>query len=58
MTAVSETEKTNRAATELREITVAHSPDSDDAFMFYAWPRIKSETRASVLPTRSAISRR
>lgn len=37
MTAVSETEKisSGSAPTELREITVAHSPDSDDAFMFY-----------------------
>ena len=33
---VTETEKTNHtAAKESREITVAHSPDSDDAFMFY-----------------------
>jgi len=35
MTAVSDTEKANTSATEVREITVAHSPDSDDAFMFY-----------------------
>src|SRR5678810_456410 len=33
---VTETEKTHHAAAkESREITVAHSPDSDDAFMFY-----------------------
>jgi 1,4-dihydroxy-6-naphthoate synthase len=38
MTAVSETSKGQDSATSnpLREITVAHSPDSDDAFMFYA----------------------
>lgn len=38
MTAVSEQEgKTaaNTLSSEVREITVAHSPDSDDAFMFY-----------------------
>jgi 1,4-dihydroxy-6-naphthoate synthase len=26
----------NRSSSQVREITVAHSPDSDDAFMFYA----------------------
>jgi 1,4-dihydroxy-6-naphthoate synthase len=37
MTAVSETEKVpgSNASGEVREISVAHSPDSDDAFMFY-----------------------
>src|SRR5437764_13263917 len=37
MTAVSETSTVQDGATSnpLREITVAHSPDSDDAFMFY-----------------------
>jgi 1,4-dihydroxy-6-naphthoate synthase len=44
MTAVSETEKTHTAATDLREITVAHSPDSDDAFMFYALATHKIRT--------------
>src|SRR5215210_9205590 len=32
------------AATETRTITVAHSPDSDDAFMFYALATNKIET--------------
>src|ERR1700761_7393220 len=36
MTIASETEKiTGSASSGAREITVAHSPDSDDAFMFY-----------------------
>jgi len=37
MTVVSETSKTpgSSVAGDVREITVAHSPDSDDAFMFY-----------------------
>jgi len=37
MSAVSETEKQTgiNASTAVREISVAHSPDSDDAFMFY-----------------------
>jgi 1,4-dihydroxy-6-naphthoate synthase len=36
MTAVSETTKApGSAAADVRDITVAHSPDSDDAFMFY-----------------------
>lgn len=36
MTVVSETKAPNsNAAGQVREITVAHSPDSDDAFMFY-----------------------
>jgi len=37
MTAVSETTKTPvaNAPADIREISVAHSPDSDDAFMFY-----------------------
>src|SRR6202161_3263732 len=37
MTAVSETAKApdSSVAGQVREITVAHSPDSDDAFMFY-----------------------
>jgi 1,4-dihydroxy-6-naphthoate synthase len=38
MTAVSDTTKTpvTVSSTDVREISVAHSPDSDDAFMFYA----------------------
>src|ERR1700752_4145958 len=36
MTAVSDTEQTTSTAADVREITIAHSPDSDDAFMFYA----------------------
>src|ERR1700756_2638351 len=46
MTAVSETEKITGGSTTagLREITVAHSPDSDDAFMFYALATHKVRT--------------
>jgi 1,4-dihydroxy-6-naphthoate synthase len=54
MTAVSDTEKTTSSAAAVREITVAHSPDSDDAFMFYAL----ATPRACVSPTRFATSRR
>src|ERR687884_1718675 len=32
------------AATETRTVTVAHSPDSDDAFMFYALATNKLDT--------------
>ena len=37
MTVVSETAKApgSTASGQVREISVAHSPDSDDAFMFY-----------------------
>src|SRR5271170_1292777 len=31
-------------AVQLKEITVAHSPDSDDAFMFYALAKNKLDT--------------
>ena len=46
MTAVSETTKTpgNTASGSVREITVAHSPDSDDAFMFYGLATSKVRT--------------
>lgn len=46
MTAVSETEKITGGGTssDVREITVAHSPDSDDAFMFYALATHKVRT--------------
>jgi len=46
MTAVSETAKAsgNSASGQVREITVAHSPDSDDAFMFYALATNKIRT--------------
>jgi len=44
MTAVSDTEKTISTAADVREITVAHSPDSDDAFMFYALATHKIRT--------------
>jgi 1,4-dihydroxy-6-naphthoate synthase len=46
MTAVSETEKVTGGSTssDIREITVAHSPDSDDAFMFYALATHKVRT--------------
>ena len=46
MTAVSETSKVQDSATSnpLREITVAHSPDSDDAFMFYGLATHKVRT--------------
>src|ERR1700687_5674888 len=46
MTVVSETAKApgSSVASQAREITVAHSPDSDDAFMFYglATNRVRS----------------
>jgi len=46
MTPVSETEKLNaaHAASDVREISVAHSPDSDDAFMFYGLATHKVRT--------------
>jgi 1,4-dihydroxy-6-naphthoate synthase len=46
MTAVSETAKTpgSNASGQVREITVAHSPDSDDAFMFYGLATNKVRT--------------
>jgi len=46
MTAVSETTKApgTDPSTQLREITVAHSPDSDDAFMFYGLATHKVRT--------------
>jgi len=45
MTAVSDTTRPfEDSTTQLREITVAHSPDSDDAFMFYALATHKIRT--------------
>jgi 1,4-dihydroxy-6-naphthoate synthase len=46
MTAVSETAKTldSNSSNQLREIRVAHSPDSDDAFMFYGLATHKVRT--------------
>src|SRR5229473_6104809 len=46
MTAVSETAKApgSTPSGQVREITVAHSPDSDDAFMFYALATHKIRT--------------
>jgi len=45
MTAVSDTARHSDSSTsQLREITVAHSPDSDDAFMFYALATHKIRT--------------
>src|SRR5271154_118035 len=46
MTAVSETAKApgSSSSATLREITVAHSPDSDDAFMFYGLATHKVRT--------------
>ena len=46
MTAVSETTKApaGNASADVREITVAHSPDSDDAFMFYGLATHKVRT--------------
>src|SRR5437879_9881991 len=35
---------TQSVSTEIREITVAHSPDSDDAFMFYGLATNKIRT--------------
>ena len=45
MNAVSDTARHSDSSTsQLREITVAHSPDSDDAFMFYALATHKIRT--------------
>jgi len=46
MTPVSETEKASagNTASDVREIKVAHSPDSDDAFMFYGLATHKVRT--------------
>src|SRR5215471_9272272 len=45
MTAVSDTGRHSENSTsEVHEITVAHSPDSDDAFMFYALATHKIRT--------------
>src|SRR6516164_7326548 len=45
MTAVSDPAgHSENSTTQLREITVAHSPDSDDAFMFYALATHKIRT--------------
>ena len=46
MTVVSETTKApgSSSAGQVREITVAHSPDSDDAFMFYGLATNKVRT--------------
>ncbi|HLZ43021.1 MAG TPA: MqnA/MqnD/SBP family protein [Candidatus Sulfotelmatobacter sp.] len=46
MTPVSETAKSpaNTSSSDVREITVAHSPDSDDAFMFYGLATNKVRT--------------
>ncbi len=44
MTTLSDTEKTSVSASGLREIAVAHSPDSDDAFMFYGLATHKVRT--------------
>ena len=46
MTVVSETSKSSGSsvASQVREITVAHSPDSDDAFMFYGLATNKIRT--------------
>src|SRR5690348_5520425 len=47
MTAVTEQPvkaRVNNSSTDVREITVAHSPDSDDAFMFYGLATHKVRT--------------
>ncbi len=44
MTTVSETKVPTSSASGMREITVAHSPDSDDAFMFYGLATHKVRT--------------
>ena len=44
MTVASEANPSSSANTQLREITVAHSPDSDDAFMFYGLATHKVRT--------------
>ena len=44
MMPVTEQETKNPGSTQVREITVAHSPDSDDAFMFYGLATHKVRT--------------
>ena len=44
MTIASETNASTSSSTGLREISVAHSPDSDDAFMFYGLATHKVRT--------------
>ena len=44
MMPVTEQETKNPGSTQVREITVAHSPDSDDAFMFYGLATHKIRT--------------
>ncbi len=44
MTTLSDTEKASASASGVREIAVAHSPDSDDAFMFYGLATHKVRT--------------
>jgi 1,4-dihydroxy-6-naphthoate synthase len=44
MMPVTEQETRNPGSTQVREITVAHSPDSDDAFMFYGLATHKVRT--------------
>ena len=55
MTAVSEAAKTpgNIPSTQVREIAVAHSPDSDDAFMFYGLATNKVRTAGPALQPHS-----
>jgi hypothetical protein len=47
-----------RGDAQVREISIAHSPDSDDAFMFSRWPLIRYAFPGCALPILSAISRR
>jgi len=44
MTVASETKASSSASAQLRDISVAHSPDSDDAFMFYGLATHKVRT--------------
>jgi 1,4-dihydroxy-6-naphthoate synthase len=41
---MSENNENNETVSEIRKITIAHSPDSDDAFMFYGLATNKLET--------------
>ncbi|MBP7578534.1 MAG: hypothetical protein KA794_17615, partial [Candidatus Obscuribacter sp.] len=38
-----------KVAVQTKEITIAHSPDSDDAFMFYALANDKLDTKGLVV---------
>ena len=54
---VAEVKDAVHAGTPVREITIAHSPDSDDAFMFYALATNKVRVPGCALRIRFATSR-